>query len=391
MNTAINGWYEVGDSTFTNKIFALIEASKKNTSIKFNYFNDIFSAVEKTKLGQRPLSYWYRTRAQQIRDNYDYILLNYSGGSDSHNILHTFLKNNIKLDCVYVQMPFKLLENTTLHKPNSLDTSNENYHSEWNFCIKKDLEFLALNYPKIKIELGDYTDTFSRRSFYSDNLFETNSQVMPNISRGLKLHTFSKFENDMANKGKRVASIYGAGKPYIITKDNRVFIFFYDRGLPSIPNPANLDGVEYFYWTPKLPELVLEQAYAVYNNYFKINKDKKYLVLAKSQRTEPGFKNWPWSKHKAELDIYYNIVKKICYPYWDFNRFQSSKPTSNDLYPIGFRPWDKLLLGLPEFQGMSQVWDYYWSSYYNQIDKKYLRAKDETINIKSEWIYLCNE
>ena len=45
-----------------------------------------------------PLSEYYRRRAQQIRDKYDYVVLLYSGGPDSNNILHAFVHNGIKID-----------------------------------------------------------------------------------------------------------------------------------------------------------------------------------------------------------------------------------------------------------------------------------------------------
>jgi hypothetical protein len=44
----------------------------------------------------------YRIRAQQIRDSYDYVVLYFSGGSDSITALNAFIKNNINIDEVVV-------------------------------------------------------------------------------------------------------------------------------------------------------------------------------------------------------------------------------------------------------------------------------------------------
>jgi len=50
----------------------------------------------------RPLQEMYRLRAQQIRDTYDYVVLYFSGGSDSITALNAFVKNNIHIDEIVV-------------------------------------------------------------------------------------------------------------------------------------------------------------------------------------------------------------------------------------------------------------------------------------------------
>ena len=108
---AVNGYYTVNDQRYDNKITALIRASELKTDVKWHYFDDIFINAHKNNvLSDTNLEDLYKIRAQQLRDSYDYLILNYSGGSDSHNILHTFLKNNIKLDCIYVQWPERLMD-----------------------------------------------------------------------------------------------------------------------------------------------------------------------------------------------------------------------------------------------------------------------------------------
>jgi diphthamide synthase (EF-2-diphthine--ammonia ligase) len=90
-----------------------------------------------------------------LRDKYDYLILYYSGGSDSWTVLNTFLENNIKLDCVYVRWPFKA-ENS--YTPNTVNQTAYNFMSEWDFVIKKDLEWLAQEHPEIRIETADWME-----------------------------------------------------------------------------------------------------------------------------------------------------------------------------------------------------------------------------------------
>jgi hypothetical protein len=49
-------------------------------------------------------------KAMQLRDQYDYLILAYSGGADSDNILKVFQQNKIHLDEVWCDWPLSLVE-----------------------------------------------------------------------------------------------------------------------------------------------------------------------------------------------------------------------------------------------------------------------------------------
>ena len=81
-----------------NKLQALELAQKTGGNIRWN-FND--SAYGQINWQQEPavnIDILYLMRARQLRDQYDHLVLNFSGGSDSTNILYAFLKNNIHID-----------------------------------------------------------------------------------------------------------------------------------------------------------------------------------------------------------------------------------------------------------------------------------------------------
>ena len=92
------GYYNVGDLFFRNKSAALTYASRTNQSITWDFNFDIFKAQSTKPRLNISLGELYRQRAQQIRDTYDYVILSYSGGSDSDTILKAFVDNNILLD-----------------------------------------------------------------------------------------------------------------------------------------------------------------------------------------------------------------------------------------------------------------------------------------------------
>ena len=381
-----NGYYTVNNQRYDNKITALIRASELKTEVKWHYFDDIFINANKNNLvSDANLEDLYRIRAQQLRDSYEYLILNYSGGSDSHNILHTFLKNNIKLDCVYVQWPERLMDKG-LFTVNSTDKSTANFHSEWELVLKKDLEWLAQSHPEIKIELFDWLDCVNE-NFYTDKIFEQSVSNLPSMARSIKQNNYSKTETDMASKGKRVASIFGVDKPYIIKHQNKWYQFFTDTAFMAQPNPNNPSGLEYFYNTPSFPELTFVQAKKL-ARWYDANPDRLHMARSRTDRIaeNPAVANFT---HRQNMDEYHQkagIAKLVCYPYWDFSRFQAEKPFSIlDNLQLGVRAWDNILTVLPGWTRAQQAWEYHWRSYLNNIDITKMISKDTVPVVRSQY------
>lgn len=383
----MGGFYTVGEKSFSNKILALVESNKSNQQVKWNYYDNLFLSVDTGTLGNISLEELYKERALQIRNKYDYLILNYSGGSDSHNILMTFIRNGIKLDHVRVQWHASLT-GKGLYTPNIYDKSNLNFHSEWDLTIKPDLEWLSKEYPEIYIEIEDWTENF-REDFIRDSLFQSNvSGLTPNISRGIKLNTHSRIETELSDKGISVGSIYGSEKPYIVEKDNICYFYFKDKMCVANPNPNNPSGVEYFYISPDLPRLTVEQSYRLVK-WFSSNPDYRYLIKAKSQRTD--IRHWTVEKVYEEYELYSEIVKSVCYPYWDSSRFQAGKPIpklSSTPNLLGIKEWDIILKNIPGFDRIHSAWVYHWKSYASELGQGNLVNGSELKSIDTRWFYL---
>jgi hypothetical protein len=384
-----NGYYKVKNDIFHNKFLAVIEASKQKSGIEWIYYNDVFEkACANFKNYDMSLEEMYKQRALQLREQYDYLILNYSGGSDSHNILEVFLRNNIKLDHLYIQWPMSLTDKG-LYTPNNKDTSNYNFRSEWDLVLKKDLEWIGKNRPEIKIEIADWSLTV-KESFYNDDLYTKNVTNLPSIARSQKQNTFSETERVLSNKGLKVASIYGVDKPFIMIKDDVPYFRFADNTFMTRPNIDNPDGLEYFYFTPSMPEIPILQAYKLYQ-YYKINRKNYHLVVDYEYRKKhlPGTlinfgTHETWYK---EFALYNEIFKLVCYPYWDFNRFQADKPIAIiEGLPMGVRPHDNILSqNIPEFNRIQQKWEYLWKSYKQEIDETFLINQDTIRALFSKW------
>jgi hypothetical protein len=99
MNNQSNIFYYFTDKTVTQSKLLSIEYSKiVNEQPLLYYHDDLFNKVEWSVEPPKPLQEYYQLQAEKIRDEYDYVVLCYSGGIDSTNILETFYFNNIKID-----------------------------------------------------------------------------------------------------------------------------------------------------------------------------------------------------------------------------------------------------------------------------------------------------
>jgi len=393
MSNKLNGYYIVNNKKFDNKLQAVIEASKNKSKLEWIYFDDIFSsATLKFNKHNILLTDLYRERAQQLRDSYNYLILNYSGGSDSHNILMTFLKNKIKLDHIYVQWPVNLVDKN-LYVPNSKNKSNENFHSEWDLVLKKDLEWLGQNYPEIKIEIADWSNSV-KESFYTDHIFANDVNNLPSIARSQKQNTFSLIETKLSLQGKTVANIFGIDKPCVVKKDNQWFFCFADTACMAQPNPNNPYGTEYFYWSPNFPDISIAQAHAM-KNFYENNPHLIILVEAVSERIkkDPLFLSKKWQDfHYPEFALRQEYAKLVCYPHWDFNRFQADKPFSIlSGFKMGLRAWDNILTAIPNFDRIQKNWEYLWKSYLTQIDPLFMRNQDTFKVFLTRWHCISKE
>ena len=120
----VNGYYRVGQKFFYKKFNAAIESANTNQKLIWDFHRNAFEPAIKNSNTNLNLLELYKQRAQQLRDTYDYIIVAYSGGSDSDNMVQAFLRNNIKLDEIWSDFPKSLIEASNYVLTNSRDPSN---------------------------------------------------------------------------------------------------------------------------------------------------------------------------------------------------------------------------------------------------------------------------
>lgn len=318
-NQEIEGFWQVGAMKFKNKFPALVHATNTAQEVKYIYFDDIWKSVDRNLLGKKSLKELYRERAVQLRDSYDYLILYFSGGADSYNVLRTFIDNNISLDEVCVKWPMAAIR-ADVYKPNVQDTSARNTLSEWDYAIKPVLDWLSQYHPQIKINIVDWTDKLSPEIYTEDLWHHVNTWNDIEIPFML---AYSKTELLKLTQGKKVGSIYGIDKPKLAYRDNKWFMSFVDTGTGmGIPSQENRYGTEYFYWSPKLPILALEQAYQL-SSYV-----DKNVHLQKHYYSDISI-DWSPEFTSLSLQIQNSVARHVLYDNWT-NNFQADKPNIAD-------------------------------------------------------------
>lgn len=378
------GCYRVYDRNTNKKICdyiykldALIEATKmlktgRNVGVAFMWYHEIFKNFDKSQLGKRSLTELYLERAQQIRDKYDYVLLKYSGGSDSHNILMTYLKNNIKLDGIMVQWPFSLMEKK-LHTP-SFIKEGWNEMSEWDYVVKPDIEWLKVHHPDIDIFLVDWTEdiVFSTKieQVYNDDFMKSGNHFWGSAASWIRNSKYPPEILKMIDDGKKVGIVEGIEKPILQTRSHdpkKVVIQFVDAPIQQNRSP-NGEGVELFYWSPEMPSLLYEMAFRL-SRYYEITPENRHWLTA-------HVRNTPMNKFHEIVTKRNDICKMICYPYWDFGRFQVDKSPNTVKYKnivMSGKACDWVLYAFDDFDKSVQATRYLLKSYYDLIDARWVR------------------
>lgn len=358
------GHWSVDDKIFYVKRDALVYASRDpEAKIVYRYYDGLFRNFDRTKIGKLPLSTLYRTRAQQLREQYDHLTLYYSGGADSHNILMTFVNSGIKLDNVFVNWPKKTI-GSSLYTPNTVDNSARNMLSEWDYSIKPTLDWLAANHPEVPIEVGDWSENIDEK-YYVDDRF-TDAAIYWGVGSLPRNQNVSRVSREEFDKGRRVASIFGMDKPclFLHPDDVTVSMFFHDTAFQTATNCVGT--FEPFYWTPYMPLLAYEMAYAMLQ-WYELHPDKRHYIRSHPMRTT----------REAMNEFNNELTRQICYPEtWD-GRFQSGKPYAGVRNDRDF--W---LFENPEFKRIVDRWRWTHTGFMQEIDSRFLDEKGGILPIR---------
>jgi hypothetical protein len=356
---AKNGYYIVNNQVYLHKIRALQEATRTNSSVRW-YFNDPeYCAVDWSKPLGIPLLEIYKLRAQQLRNKYKYLILAFSGGGDSTTILESFLDNGILFDEIIFNRSSHAERN---YVPDPTSTDPANFMSEWDYVVKPKLEWVAANYPRVKITIVDHELSMNEYAPDTATVSIWPSFISVNRARGID-HLLRQRQDEYGD----VAMVMGIAPPNLTIINKDVFVDFPDAFTTSIFKSDRPDGtwsrnVEFFYWTPDFPEIVREQAHALMASLKAFpNTQRFYKCLVQDAAGKIKIK-WPENAEAQRLHI-----KKIIYPNYPLDILQVNKMPDMLNKPL----WSAWFFTNPQSEEYLHAWRSAILSEYALIDRKF--------------------
>jgi hypothetical protein len=280
-------YYSEDNTTFINKFEAIKYCNSNNQILKYNYYDSIYTSVNWKTEPNYSLDYYYREQAQRIRDTYDYVVLFYSGGYDSTNILETFHYNNIKLDKVVCVGAFKQDSAFGVDE----NHNGELYHNSFPYLKELGLESIT--------QVCDYSEYFGNVKNFSIYNYDTEwvehigTRYSPNNWFWEDIHKYvvpSNMEN------KRVALIWGKDRTTLFNAGNKSGIVFNDMVCLSYGSNIKIPGIDKinFYWDPNYTNILVKQLHVLtnyknYNTYGQILYNLKKPLIYKSPKSVSAF------------------------------------------------------------------------------------------------------
>jgi hypothetical protein len=359
------GYYLVGTLKFYSKLEAIEFSVRTNQKVTW-HFNDVeFGLHDWTVEPTETLEELYRQRAQQLREKYDYLVLWFSGGSDSDNILHTFVTNNIKLD-----------ECASLVNYAATGSREDWLNGEiYNVAVPK-VNAAKHTQPWMQHTLIDIAqptiDYFSKQDA-SDWVYGLNNFVNPNSAVKQEIKKTVPHWMQLVDQGKRVGFIYGLEKPMVHGFGKNYYFKFTDSIDNAVSNVIQSrndewDHNELFYWDPSCVKLLTKQGHAV----------KRFLKKAEglSQDKERIFMNSTVVDKKVKW-LTIELLNKIVYPGWTPVDYQV-KPTS-----LIHSPRDRWFFKLPDNDAAKHAWKIGIEHLWNTLPQQHkLGTWDGNSNVK---------
>ena len=315
------GYYVCDGLEFHSKIVACLHGVKVDKPVKWIFNNEEFNAYDWTQEPEPTLDQLYDARARQLREDYDYIILSYSGGADSNNIYESFRRQGLLIDEIVVNSMTKASERfITVDPKNKHPFSGP--QSEHELHLLPRLNQIQIDMPNIKISIFDL----------SDNLFDSLSKVdeswVLTMKEGLNPIGITRFNylsfdhvKHLFDKGKTTALITGVEKPRTIIRGDRFIMRFNDRSAnintvaEHIKEYENCT-VEYFYWAPESVRMLIKQGHVI-RKYLEAFPEKQEL----------------WLEHRVTPNVtrivHERILRSLLYTTWNDSWYQADKSVSD--------------------------------------------------------------
>jgi len=311
----LHGYYTCNGQEFESKIQALMLSNTTGQPVNWNFNNEVFDHYNWSQEPELTLDQLYDLRSREIREKYDYVVLSYSGGADSNNVLESFLRQNLHIDEIVYNAALAATEKLNVFDP--AETAAWNVNAEFKLHTANRLHQIKLRSPGTKITVNDTTNaTIEGFEKHPDGEWISTQKEMLN-PMGVHNFNFAYFRDlrVMFDKGKKIAIIVAMDKPKIRVVNGGCYLYFSDKTANIVPLQDHLKDypntrTEFFYWHPNSCAMLAKQAHTVlkiinYNSQFKtIFEDTSVKAVRFTQD---------------------RVLRNIIYTTWKQEWFQSDK------------------------------------------------------------------
>jgi hypothetical protein len=337
------GYYIVDNLKFSSKVDALLYSKTTNKPVQWYFHNKVFNKYNWEKEPEFNLDFYYDKRARELREKYDYIIISYSGGSDTNNIVQAFIRQNLHID--------EIVTNHITKATNSFLVMDKSVTNSWNFNAEHELQAMprlkeiSEKCPNTKITILDVSDVVLNSINQFDDvdwvLKRNDHMSVGQLFRYNYLH-FANIKKEF-DRGKSVAIIVGLEKPKTFIIGNKFYMSFNDAvaNITTI-NDFNVDytnvNVEMFYWSSDTLDMMCKQAHVI-KRWLEVNPQMLFAWKNKGA----SFKN-------LRL-IHEKVLRPVIYTTWNDDWFQTDKST--EWWHTEFDTWFR---NNKEFEGQYQKW-----------------------------------
>jgi hypothetical protein len=346
------GCYRVGDTKFYSKLEAIEHMQKTGVHLHWDFNEAVFSAYNWTQEPTESLSELYRKRAQQLRDQYDYIVLCYSGGADSDNVLHSFVDNDIRIDEVVSMINVEATGDRDSWLNEEIYKTAAPIVAE--LQKKQNFRYRVVDLTPMQIDFFSHTDN------RFDWIYKVTMSWTPNrVSRENWAMRIPEWAS-LIDSGRKVCLLYGMDKPIISHVNGKFCVKFLDiiDVAATVNSRAGLQPYtdELFYWTPDLPKITIKQAHIV-KRYLQGDISQRPYVSLVASDNNSVFKQYQGKTHWLSRDG----ISSLIYPKWQPGRVVCPKSPS----PM-FSERDSWFFDLQQEHPVRKVWamgmDKLWKS-----------------------------
>lgn len=327
-----HGYFSVGNQNLYSKLDAIKLSMTTGQEVKWHFNDEVFGKQDWTTEPEKDIRTMYRERAQAIRDRFDYVVVMFSGGSDSTTVLDSFIDNNIPVDEIFMHQWIK-------YQPEKENT-----------YMNAEIEYAALPYLKSKlpttwnttIRLHDPSDhilaclrdpDFRERSYREVN----NVHNLSTISWHHELQNRFPEYVKLREQGKTIVFVWGEAKPVIKydLETNKHYNVMLDHYAHS-PQPRDQElndpfcQHEQFYNDPLHPEIKIKQCHLL----LKVLKHIAHRTDIFCAHSCPINACPAETYHNGQMySLHRNAFNCAIYPDWNFLTYHQDKRNGRVVHP----------------------------------------------------------